>query len=170
MLRKLLPMSSTRGNARRHALQTLAVVCALALSPVLARADASANLPAPKSLADSLTAALRAGQPLVVMVSLEGCAFCKVARSSYLAPLQRGGLPVVQIDMRTNTAVQDFKGANTTHDALVRKWGVRVAPTVLFFGPGGAEVAEPLRGASIPDYYGAYLDQRLDVARAALQR
>jgi hypothetical protein len=66
--------------------------------------------------------------------------------------------------------VLDFQGASTTHDALVRQWGVRVAPTVLFFGAGGVEVAERLRGASIPDYYGAYLDQRLSVARAVVQR
>ena len=107
----------------------------------------------------------------MVLVSLEGCAFCKVVRSNYLGPMhQREGLAAVQIDMRSNAPVQDFQGVATTHDALVRAWGVRLAPTVLFFGPGGVEVAERLRGASIPDYYGAYLDERIRTARAAVLR
>jgi hypothetical protein len=164
---------------RRQLLRALAAGAGVVLAPALACAEAAATgtaplpatLPAPQSLAQSLAAALRTGQALVVMVSLEGCAFCKVVRGNYLGPMhQREGLAVVQIDMRSNAPVQDFQGANTTHDALVRAWGVRLAPTVLFFGPGGVEVAERLRGASIPDYYGAYLDERIRVARAAIQR
>ncbi len=170
--RRLQPTDGTLLSVdRRQTLRALALAFTAALAPGLVRADATAKLPVPRSLAESLDAALRSGQPLVVMVSLEGCAFCKVARAHYLAPMQqREGLPVVQLDMRTSTPVLDFQGASTTHDALVRQWGVRVAPTVLFFGAGGVEVAERLRGASIPDYYGAYLDQRLSVARAALLR
>lgn len=170
--RRLQPTDGTLLSVdRRQTLRALALACTAALAPVLVRADATAKLPVPRSLAESLDAALRSGQPLVVMVSLDGCAFCKVARAHYLAPMQqREGLPVVQLNMRTSTPVLDFQGASTTHDALVRQWGVRVAPTVLFFGAGGVEVAERLRGASIPDYYGAYLDQRLSVARAVVQR
>lgn len=165
-----MALNDKHDGVRRQVLRRLSLVGAAAwLSPPL-HAQANAALPAPKSLAESLALALQAKQPLVVMVSLEGCTFCRVARSSYLAPLNREGLPVVQIDMRTNTPVQDFQASHTTHDALVRKWDVRVAPTVMFFGPGGLEMADRLRGTSIPDYYGAYLDQRLATARAALQR
>ena len=150
---------------------TLLAGIGLALLPAPGRAEETSTLPTPKSLAQSLSAALGLGQPLVVMVSLEGCAFCKVVRGNYLGPMHhREGLPVVQVDMRSSAPVQDFQGANTTHDALVRKWGVRLAPTVLFFGAGGVEVAERLRGASIPDYYGAYLDERIKAARSALLR
>jgi len=165
--------------ARRQLLCALAACAGVVLAPALACAEATetgtaplpSTLPAPQSLAQSLAAALRTGQALVVMVSLEGCAFCKVVRGNYLGPMhQREGLAVVQIDMRSNAQVQDFQGANTTHDALVRAWGVRLAPTVLFFGPGGVEVAERLRGASIPDYYGAYLDERIRTSRAAIVR
>jgi hypothetical protein len=51
---------------------------------------------------------------------------------------------------------------------LIRQWQISVTPTVLFFGPGGKEVAERLEGASLPDFYGAYLDQRLEKGRLAL--
>jgi hypothetical protein len=44
---------------------------------------------------------------------------------------------------------------------------VDVAPTVLFFGRTGREVAPRLVGAS-RDFYGAYLEQRLETARRNL--
>jgi len=147
----------------------LAAACLLTtLSPAAKAANAA--LPAPESLADELAKALKMGQPLVVMVSLEGCPFCHVARNHYLDPLRRQeGVPVFQIDMRSTVAVRDFKRMAVTHDQLARAWGVKVAPTVLFFGSGGKEVAGRLEGGYIPDFYGAYLDQRMQQARAAVK-
>ncbi len=130
--------------------------------------SSGATLPAPRSLPDELEAALRGKRPLVVMASLDGCPFCKLVRDSFLAPLRADtGQPVVQLDMGRQDRVTGFDGRAATHDALLRGWKVRVAPTVLFFGRGGTEVAERLVGASIPDFYGSYLQQRLD---AAVQR
>jgi thioredoxin-related protein len=104
------------------------------------------------------------------MVSLEGCAFCKQVRDSHLAPMrEREGLAVVQLDMRNKQAVVDFDGRSLTQDELIRSWGVSVAPTVLFFGRGGAEIAERMVGGYIPDFYGAYLDDRLRIARAVVR-
>jgi thioredoxin-related protein len=129
-----------------------------------------ATLPLSESLARELSQALEKKQPLVVMVSMHGCPFCKVARENYLGPLhEQQGLPVVQIDMRTQQAVKDFKGKVTTHDAMSRAWNIRIVPTVLFFGRDGRELAERLVGGYIPDFYGAYLDERLQQARAALR-
>lgn len=151
--------------SRRHLLVAGAALCASSV----ARA-APASLPLATSLAHELAAALQQGQPLVVMVSLARCPFCIVARDNYLAPMRaQQALPVVQVDMRSLVAVKDFNGDAVTHDQLVRRWGVKVAPTVLFFGPGGQEVAERLKGAYIPDFYGAYLDERLALARAAIK-
>jgi thioredoxin-related protein len=138
--------------------------------PSLLRPARAAVLPVAHNLKEDLAAALDRRQPLVVMVSLEGCPFCKVARDHYLAPLHaHDGVPVAQVDMRTRTRVYDFQGRPVTHDDLARTWKIRIAPTVLFFGRGGAEVAERLVGGYIPDFYGAYLDQRLAQARASLR-
>jgi len=153
----------------RRALLTAGIgMAAAVLAPAVWSAGTA--LPVPKSLADELALALKAGLPLVVMVSLEGCPFCRVARDSYLGPMHRQeGVPVVQIDMRTSTSVRDFHRIAVTHDELVRAWAINVAPTVLFFGAGGKEVAERLVGGYIPDFYGAYLDQRMQTARAAIK-
>ena len=113
--------------------------------------------------------ALGRGHPLLVMVTLEGCPFCKIARENYLVPLQREqGLPIVQIDMRSRHMVQGFVGPEQTQESLSRSWSIKVAPTVLFFGRGGREVAQRLVGASLPDFYGSYLDERVRQAQASL--
>ena len=136
----------------------------------LQRPAQAAELPLAHNLQDELASALEKRQPLVVMVSLEGCPFCKVARNNYLAPLHvQEGLPVAQIDMRSRTPTKDFRGVAVTHEDMARRWKIRIAPTVLFFGRGGVEVAERLVGGYIPDFYGAYLDQRLEQARASLR-
>lgn len=139
--------------------------------PVLSQAQTPpAVLPLARSLPDELAAALRQGQPLVVMVSLEGCPFCRMARQSHLAPMQREGGAIVQVDMRSAQAVRDFDGRMVTHDDLVRRWRIPIAPTLLFFGLGGKEVAERMEGAYQPDFYGPYLDDRLEKARMAIRR
>ena len=130
---------------------------------------AAPSLPPSQSLQGELARALAARQPLVVMVSLHGCPWCKLVREHYLAPMHaREGLPVVQVDMGGAHATRTVAGERTTHGALVRAWGVKLAPTVLFLGPEGREVAERLVGGS-PDFYGAYLDQRLARARRSVE-
>lgn len=129
----------------------------------------AAVLPPARALPDELAAALRQGQPLVVMVSLEGCIFCRIARQSHLAPMHREGLPIVQVDMRSPQQVRDFEGRLTTHDELARRWRVSITPTLLFFGAQGREVAERMEGAYQPDFYGPYLEDRLARSRAVLR-
>lgn len=130
----------------------------------------AAELAVPASLPDALAAALNKGGPLLVMVTLRGCPFCKIATENYLLPLQREqGVSIVQIDMRSRQMIQTFGGTQQTQAAQSRAWGIKVAPTVLFFGRGGVEVAERLEGGYLPDFYGVYLDDRVRVARAAVQ-
>ncbi len=156
--------------SRRRAIQSLSVsVAALGVAGWgVSYAAAAVTLPTTNALADALSQALQHKQPLVVMVSLHGCAFCKVVRENYLQPLRASGLQVVQIDMRDHRALADFDGTSLTQDVWVRKQGIKIAPTVLFFGPQGKEVAKRLTGAYLPDFYGSYLDEQLAVARRAV--
>lgn len=130
--------------------------------PAALAAQGRVTLAKPESLADALAGALAARLPLVVLASLDGCAFCMEARDAYLGPLRdEQGQPVVQVDLRSNRAIRDYDGKPTTHDALTRAWKIVIAPTVLFIGRGGREVAPRLAGASLPDFYGAYLEERV---------
>ena len=86
-----------------------------------------------------------------------------------MTPAWREGMAVVQIDFRDPRPVRDWQGRATTQGELVKALGVSVAPTVMFFGRAGREVAERLSGTYISDFYGAYLDQRMAQARAAVR-
>jgi thioredoxin-related protein len=138
---------------------------------VLAQSASAAQtqLPTALSLPDELRQALATQNPLLVMVSLEGCPFCRVARENYLGPMhERQGLPVVQVDMRSKQLIKNFQGSMQTHDEWIRSMSVKVAPTLLFFGRGGVEIVERMAGGYIPDFYGAYLDERLRQAKTLL--
>lgn len=153
--------------SRRAGLKALALgaLCAGASLPAW---SAGKRLPLSASLPDELARALKARQPLLVMVSLHRCPWCEEVRNNYLAPMHaQEGLPVVQVDMLSPAGTHGLRGEPTTHDALVRAWDVKVAPTVLFLGRGGKEVADRLVGGS-PDFYAGYLDRRLEQARQAL--
>ena len=153
--------------SRRQGLRALALL-GLGASGVAPARVAGKTLPLSASLPDELARALKAGQPLLVMVSLHRCPWCEEVRNNYLAPMRaQERLPVVQVDMLSPRQTRDLQGAPTTHEALVRAWDVKVAPTVLFLGPQGKEVADRLVGGS-PDFYSAYLDRRLALAREAV--
>jgi thioredoxin-related protein len=126
-------------------------------------------LPKAVALSAELSGALAKGQPLVVMVSLAGCPYCKIARENYLLPLLRSNaVQVVQVDMQSKAPLKDFQGQLLSHDLMIERWRIAIAPTLLFFGKGGREVAERLVGGYLPDFYGAYLQDRLETAQRAI--
>jgi thioredoxin-related protein len=146
---------------------------ALLLAPLLATAAVPLQagqpaLPMPGSLASALEAALVRRRALVMMVSLPGCPWCKLVRQSYLAPLLAEGQPVIELDMQDQRGIVGFDGAATTPMRLADGLRVRVAPTVLFLGRGGREIAPRLTGVTSEDFYGAYLDERVAAANRAL--
>ena len=146
----------------------LQVGVSLATIPAWGQSGRAATLPAAQSLPDELARALKKKQALIVMVSLEGCVFCHQARQSHLSHLALSGTTIVQVDMRKNQPVLDCAGKLTTHDELTRRWKVSITPTLLFFGPGGKEVAERMEGSYHPDFYGPYLEDRMAQGLKAL--
>lgn len=136
------------------------------------RPGAAPTLPQPASLRAVAQAAARQGEPLVVMTTLRGCPFCDLVRNGYLLPMRASGqVHAVQLDIRDDrTTLQGFRGDTSTAAAITRAWKARFAPTVLFFDQNGREVAERLVGVAVPDFYEAYLLERLGAARIAIQR
>lgn len=129
-------------------------------------------LPVPASLRAAAVAARARREPVVVMVTLKGCAFCDVVRQNYLGPMYRKGeVYAVQVNMLDRrTPLQAFDGTTTTPYAQARAWRARMAPTLLFMNYEGQEVAERLEGMTVADFYGQYLNQRIEEARRAVRR
>lgn len=127
-------------------------------------AGGAADLPRAVSLRREIASARAAGKALVLMVSLEGCPWCRMVREGWLLPLHAAGQPVVQVEMGRDLPLEDAQGRSTSHGALVKALDVRVAPTVLFLSTNGREAAPRIAGVPLPDFYGAYLQERLDAA------
>ena len=128
-------------------------------------------LPSPASLRGPAQAAAARGEPLVVMTTLTGCPYCDLVRNHHLLPmLRQGQVHAIQIDVRDRTStLQGFDGSMTTPADQAKAWKARFAPSVLFLGPKGDELAERLVGVAVADFYGEYLNERLQQARARLR-
>ena len=151
-------------TSRRDFSMLLASALALRSTGALAKDTA---LPVPTSLPKAALAAKAQGHPLVLLISLPGCVYCELVRRSYLMPLlPESGLQAFQLDVSNrSTVVMGFDGKPINAAAQAKAWGVTFTPTVLFLGSQGQELAERLVGIAVPDFYGAYLDQRLAAAR-----
>jgi hypothetical protein len=138
----------------------------------LARAQGG-HLPQPRSLKALLARVGRDGRPVVAMFSIDGCPWCEAIRREQLNSLLRE-------QAERGTAFDDADGAvagagpaparwreAASPAALARLLGVKIAPTLVFLGPDG-EVAERLVGYGSPDFFSAYLDERIDQARRAV--
>ena len=134
---------------------------------------AETSLPSARDLLIDARTVGRTGVPLIVMVSLQGCPHCEVVRRSHLLPLLRDGnarrIPLIrQVEINGQDAMRDFNGRATTHAEFASHYKIKIAPVVMFFDAKGEMIAEPLVGAMIPDFYGAYFDEALAEAKSKL--
>jgi thioredoxin-related protein len=119
------------------------------------------GLPMLTDLQQSLQQVAAKSQPLVLMVTLEGCAYCKLVRQNYLPEWLDKGLTILNLDMTSNAPMADEVGRSTTHKLWAIRQRIRLAPTLLWLGTGGTEWVERLQGVSSRDFYGAYLNERM---------
>jgi thioredoxin-related protein len=125
-------------------------------------------------LAADARLAARHNIPLLVLFSQADCPWCERARQEFLLPMQRNAEYRSKVMMRevaidSSGALADFAGSATTQAEFARRYRVSVTPTVMLFSPRGAALGEPLVGFSSADYYGWFLDQRIDGALAQLR-
>ncbi|MES2398622.1 MAG: hypothetical protein V4573_01450 [Pseudomonadota bacterium] len=155
---------------KRQSLALLAGgVLAMAAPSLVLAADTA--LPVPPSLPMAAQAAAAKGEPLVLLISLPGCPYCEMVRRSYLLPMRAEGLQAWQINITDRRALlTGFDGKHVSPEVQAGLWKATFTPTVLFLGPQGQMLAPPLVGIAVPDFYGAYLDERLATARKALGR
>lgn len=153
---------------RRRAVMALTALAAAVALP----AHSETALPTPTSLRQAGQAAAAQGEPFVLLVSLPGCPYCELARRNYLLPGRAySGLHAWQINVNDKTTrLEGFDGLPRSPAEEARTRRALFTPTVLFLGPDGQELAERLVGVASPDFFGAYLDQRLATARQTLAR
>jgi thioredoxin-related protein len=141
----------------------------LAACTLLATAAGHASEPLPLLLdwqADAAQAT-REGKPLVLFFSLPGCVYCAVIRRNYLASLLRDTpaheRPILrEADMTGDAPIVGLDGAATTPAGVARRYGVKVAPTVIFVDGAGRLLADPIIGGDTAGLYGGLLDNAIE--------
>jgi thioredoxin-related protein len=141
------------------------------LAWALAATAAAETLPLAHDLAADGRDARASGLVIVVLFSTPGCPYCKQVRDAFLRPLlaeEAKRVLVREIDVDGAQPVVDFGGRAATHRELGMARRVRLVPYVVFLGPDGESLAEPLIGISSVDLYGGLLGRRIETARARL--
>jgi hypothetical protein len=141
----------------------------LAILGTLPASARDTTLPKATDLAADARVAQQSGIPVLVLVSLAGCPHCEGIRRGHLTPMLKDRPPraiIRQVDLQSSAPVKGFSGKATTHEAWLAEQGIKFAPVVLLFTSEGKRAVEPLVGAMLPDFYGAYLDDAIQAATA----
>jgi thioredoxin-related protein len=121
---------------------------------------------------DGETARLQ-GLIILVEFSSENCEYCRLLESEFLEPMilnqaYRSKVIIRSLSLEDEGQVNGFAGRPVTADELVDRYNIEVTPTMVFLDADGIELSERLVGIWSIDFFGAYIDQRIDTAREKL--
>jgi thioredoxin-related protein len=145
------------------------------MTPTWGYAGGSAEVPLVQDFSLEAKAAEAARLPILVMFSRPNCPYCTRVLKEFLEPMQRnaeyrGKVIMRQVKVGSHAKLRDFSGGVTTHGEFARESGVGMVPAIKLYDSWGNPLTEPLVGLSTPDYYGGFLDQRIDEALAKVRK
>lgn len=110
---------------------------------------------------------------LMLEFSRDDCPYCRKLEALFLLPMQRNTgyddkILVRMISLDDDKNVIDFEGQTLTTNEFAARYGVSLTPTLLFLNADGVEIGERLVGIWSEDFYGVFIDDRIDTARGRL--
>ncbi len=110
---------------------------------------------------------------LVLEFASEDCPYCRKLERLFLVPMQRnkeydGKILIRSISMNDSDSVIDFDGRTLSTSEFAARYEVAVTPTLLFLNSDGVEMSERLVGIWSEDFYGGFIDNRIDEASGRL--
>ena len=102
----------------------------------------------------------------LLVFTKEGCNYCERLMRDQIAPLklnaELGWLSIVEVPMAGEEPILLPDGRRASGRALAKAYDIKLAPTVVFLNRQGAVAAAQLVGYTSPDFYGAFIDQRIE--------
>ena len=128
-----------------------------------------------RSAAEGLTPAgdlrdLDPDQPVILAFTADHCTYCDYVKENHLVPMEMrdAAVTIREVDVSSHRGLTTFAGKTVQRRDLGDQYSVRVTPTLVFLTPGGEVAAENLVGITSRDYYGLYLDRRVESVREAM--
>jgi thioredoxin-related protein len=167
--------SVPRQSARTFAAGRL-VLLLLSLVAFLAAAAANGSSVSMKSVTDlRQEAAIARAQNLILVLEFasDDCPYCRKLEALFLLPMQRNAsyddkILIRSISLSDIDTVIDFEGMSMTTNEFAARYEVDLTPTLLFLDADGMEMSERLVGIWSEDFYGGFIDNRIDEARDRL--
>ena len=150
------------------------LILLLAVSPFCAPASAdSVAMIAVADLREEARLARAGNLILVVEFSSEYCGFCRKLEELFLLPMQRNAeydskVLIRYISLDAYETLIDFDGRSMTTAEFAERYDISLTPTLLFLNADGVEMSEKLVGIWSEDFYGGFIDNRIDEAREKL--
>ena len=110
---------------------------------------------------------------LVLEFSSEDCGYCRKLEKLFLIPMQRNPeyddkVIIRSIPLDDFGSIIDFNGRSLSISEFAARYGVSVTPTLLFLNADGEEISDRLVGIWSEDFYGAFIDNRIEQANKRL--
>ena len=124
-------------------------------------------------LRDEALAARANNLVLVLEFSSEYCSFCRKLEDLFLLPMQRNAeydtkILIRSVSLDSFETLVDFDGRSLSTSEFASRYEVSLTPTLLFLNADGRELSEKLVGIWSEDFYGGFIDNRIDEARERL--
>ncbi len=110
---------------------------------------------------------------LVIEFSSEYCEYCRKLEALFLVPMQRNAgyndkVLIRTVSLDAYETLVDFQGRSMSTSDFASRYDVSLTPTLLFLNGDGVEMSEKLVGIWSEDFYGGFIDKRIDEAHEKL--
>ena len=110
---------------------------------------------------------------LVLEFTSEYCGYCRKLEELFLVPMQRNDeydskILIRQVSLDLYETLVDFEGRPMSTSEFAERYDVSLTPTLVFLNSEGVEMSEKLVGIWSEDFYGGFIDNRIDKARERL--
>ena len=107
---------------------------------------------------------------MVIEFSSEYCGYCRKLEELFLLPMQRNAeyrkkILVRYVSLDAYETLVDFDGRLKSTSEFASRYDVMLTPTLIFLDGDGNELSEKLVGIWSEDFYGGFIDDRIDTAR-----
>lgn len=148
----------------KQAVARILAIVAWACAP----AFAAEGVPVANDLSHDGALAKQMNGVVVVLFSADYCRYCETVQYDYLEPMSRlddykNKVVMRKVEISSYDDMLDFQGKKKPQRHFAGDTGVRMVPTVAVFDSQGRMLAKPVVGLAIPDYYGQYLDDAIQL-------